>query len=511
MAMNNSGDFEYDDLQGLVCFGYGKLPETCFLLLNIVDAAAAKQWLGKAPISNAVQIKPPPKTAAHLAFTAAGLHQLGLTNAVIEDFPDEFIVGMAGDESRSRRLGDIDENAPSRWLWGGDANNEPHLLLMLYAETNGIKNWRKTVEDGHFATAFKLLKELPTADFRNEEPFGFADGISQPKIDWARQQSTDDHKRDSYSNLLAIGEIVLGYPNEYSQYNPRPLLNPKTEPAAVVLPNAEDQPTLKDFGRNGCFLVLRQLEQDVPKFWQFVDKASGLDATKRQQLAAAMVGRNLDGSPLVAESKEAIPGIDSTDQKNNQFTYNDDTQGRKCPISAHVRRSNPRTGDMTPGKTGWLTRFFKILGFCNKRPDDDLVASSRFHRLLRRGRSYGPVLTPDEAVKADAQIAERGLQFMCLVANISRQFEFVQNAWVINSKFAGLQLEQDPLLGNRHALYSGDSTDHFNRPDSSGLTQKTCALPQFITVRGGGYFFMPGLRAIKYLSALPNPGSGKVS
>lgn len=508
--MNNSGDFEYDDLQGLVRFGYAKLPETCFLLLNIVDTTAAKQWLSQAPISNAVHIDPPPKTAMQIAFTVAGLRQLGLTDAVIESFPDEFIVGMSGDESRSRRLGDIGENAPTRWQWGGDTNKVPHLLLLLYAEKKGIKNWRKTVEDSLFNTAFTLLKELPTADFRNEEPFGFADGISQPKIDWTRQQSTDDHKRDSYSNLLAIGEILLGYPNEYSQYNPRPLFNPATEATAAVLPDAEDQPALKDFGRNGCFLVLRQLDQDVPKFWQFIDKASGLDANKRQQLASAMVGRNLDGTPLVAESKEDIPGIDSTDHIN-RFTYNDDAQGQKCPISAHVRRSNPRTGDMTPGKTNWLTRFFKILGFCNKRPEDDLIASSRFHRLLRRGRSYGPVLTPDAAVKTDAPVAERGLQFICLVANISRQFEFVQNAWVMNSKFAGLQLERDPLLGHRQNLYSGDSTNHFNRPDSSGLTQKTCVLPQFITVRGGGYFFMPGLRAIKYLAALPNPGSSKVS
>jgi len=508
--MRKSGDFEYDDLQGLVRFAYGKLPETCFMLLNIADASAAKQWLSNAPISNAGSIDPLPKTALHIAFTVAGLRQLGLTDTVIESFPDEFIVGMSGDESRSRRLGDVDENAPTRWQWGGDADNLPHVLLLLYAEKNAINNWRKTVEDRFFTTAFTLLKELPTTDFRNAEPFGFADGISQPVIDWTRQQSTDAHDRDSYSNLLAIGEIVLGYPNEYSQYNPRPLFNPKTEPAAMVLPNAEDQPALKDFGRNGCYLVLRQLDQDVLGFWQFADQASDHDSDKRQQLAEAMVGRHLDGSPLVAKSKIDIPGIDSNDA-NNLFTYNDDAQGLKCPISAHVRRANPRTGEMTPGHSNWLTRFLKILGFCNKRPDDDLVASSRFHRLLRRGRSYGPVLSPDAALKPDAPVAERGLQFICLVANISRQFEFVQNAWVMNSKFGGIQLERDPLLGHRRQLYDGDSTNHFNRPDPTGLTQKICALPQFITVRGGGYFFMPGLRAIKYLAALPNHGSGKVS
>ena len=178
--MKKSADFEYDDLQGLVRFGYGNLPETCFMLLNIADASAAKQWLSNAPISNSVSTDPLPKTALHIAFTVAGLRQLDLTDAVIESFPDEFIVGMSGDESRSRRLGDVDENAPTHWQWGGDGNNQPHVLLLLYAEKNSINNWRKTVENSFFTTAFTLLNQLPTTDFRNEEPFGFTDGISQP-------------------------------------------------------------------------------------------------------------------------------------------------------------------------------------------------------------------------------------------------------------------------------------------------------------------------------------------
>ena len=91
----------------------------------------------------------------------------------------------------------------------------------------------------------------------------------------------------------------------------------------------------------------------------------------------------------------------------------------------------------------------------------NLVASSRFHRLLRRGRSYGPALAPKDAIKPQAPVAERGIQFICLVGNISRQFEFVQNAWTMNSKFDGVQNEKDPMLGIREPLMSGESTDHF--------------------------------------------------
>ena len=144
----------------------------------------------------------------------------------------------------------------------------------------------------------------------------------------------------------------------------------------------------------------------------------------------------------------------------------------------------------------------KKLGF-DQKEEEDLVASTRFHRILRRGRSYGPELAPEKAIKADAKVAERGLQFMCLSANILRQFEFVQNAWSMSSKFRGLQQESDPLLGNREALMNGERTDQFNRPNKNGVTQKMYDLPRFVTVKGGGYFFMPGLRALKYIAAVP--------
>jgi deferrochelatase/peroxidase EfeB len=511
--MKNSGEFEYDDLQGLVRFGYGKLTDTCFLLLNVADKEAAKEWLASAPVSNAVKADPKPATALHIAFTAQGLSALGLEETFIESFSDEFITGVAGNESRSRRLGDVDANAPKNWLWGGKSNNIPHVLLLLYAQPNGIEDWRKKVTGKNFSKAFKVLATLPTRDIGPIEPFGFADGISQPEIDWYRQQNTGLYRRNTYSNLLAVGEVLLGYPNEYGQYSLRPLIDPKKDALAnSVLPNAEDRPDLKDFGRNGSFLVLRQLGQDVPSFWKFVDKAAGSDPKKREQLASAMVGRHRDrdGTPLIPETAEDIPGIPADDHIN-RFNYNADPKGNQCPIGAHIRRTNPRTGDLPPGITGFVSWLKKTLGFGSGRLEEDLVASTRFHRLLRRGRTYGPKLSPEDAIKPDAPKAERGLQFICLVANINRQFEFVQNAWVASSKFSGVQQERDPLLGHRTPLMSGEATDQFNRPDPTGPMQKTCHLPQFITVHGGGYFFMPGLRALKYLAALPNKGSDKTS
>ncbi|MBA2483189.1 MAG: peroxidase, partial [Nitrosomonas sp.] len=433
--MRKTSNFQFDDLQGLLRFGHGKLTDTCFLLLNIVNADAAKQWLSKAPISNATAIDPPPDSALQIAFSVDGLRALHLEESIIEGFSDEFIVGMAGDESRSRRLGDVGSNAPEKWDWGGSETKTPHILLLLYAKEGKLESWRAAVEGEFFSQAFHS-KQLPTLHIGEIEPFGFADGISQPTVDWKQKQSTDVHERDRYSNLLAPGEMVLGYPNEYGQYTPRPLIDPKQDQLAVDLPNAVDIPEMKDLGRNGTYLVLRQLGQNVreqgknvPNFWQFLDKETRSVPEKREQLAASMVGRERDGTPLIVEH---IPGISAKDH-GNHFTYDLDPKGNHCPIGAHIRRANPRTGDYPPGVTGFFSRFMRILGFA-QAPEEDLVASTRFHRLLRRGRSYGPALIPEEAIKPDASTVERGLQFICLVANISRQFEFVQNAWIENSK-----------------------------------------------------------------------------
>ncbi len=510
--MKRSDNFKFDDLQGLLRFSHGHLSETCFMLLNITDAAAAKQWLESAPITDAVSTESLPETALQIAFSVAGLRALGLNESVIEQFSDEFFVGMSGDESRSRRLGDISSNAPKNWHWGGDAEQVPHILLLLYAEKEGLEAWRNTIENELFAQAFQLLTLLPTLDIGLIEPFGFADGISQPKIDWAGQQSTNSHDRDDYSNFVAVGEVVLGYPNEYGEYTSRPLIDPGLDERAVELENAEDESALKDLGRNGAYLVLRQLDQDVSGFWQYLDKVTDSVAEKRDQLAASMVGRKLNGTPLVTPLDKPVSGISQREDKkhqfsNNHFTYQDDPDGHQCPLGAHIRRANPRTGDFPHGVTGLISRLIKILGFGLNRPDEDLLAATRFHRILRRGRSYGTLLTPEEAIKADAPRTEHGLQFLCLVANISRQFEFVQNAWMMSSKFSGVHQESDPLSGHRDPLLSGESTAQFTRADPTGPMHKMADLPQFITVRGGAYFFMPGLSAIRYFTSLPANGS----
>jgi deferrochelatase/peroxidase EfeB len=109
------------------------------------------------------------------------------------------------------------------------------------------------------------------------------------------------------------------------------------------------------------------------------------------------------------------------------------------------------------------------------------MSPTRFHRLLRRGREYGD------------ELSEQGLHFICLNSNIARQFEFVQGAWLMSIKFNGANNESDPLLG---------LTPSFSRPRENGLRDRCIDLPQFVTVRGGAYFFLPSVRALRYFATV---------
>ena len=56
------------------------------------------------------------------------------------------------------------------------------------------------------------------------------------------------------------------------------------------------------------------------------------------------------------------------------------------------------------------------------------------------------------------------------------------------------------LLGNRQAIAGCQVTDAFSYSREGGVRHRLREVPQFVTVRGGGYFFLPGLRALNYLA-----------
>jgi len=193
-----------------------------------------------------------------------------------------------------------------------------------------------------------------------------------------------------------------------------------------------------------------------------------------------VVGRHRDGTPLVPTG----PG------GQNDFGFAaEDPQGMACPIGSHVRRSNPRDGRRDEGERG------------DGDPVGTLEGTKR-HRLLRRGRTYGPPHGPGEASGTD-----RGLVFVALNADIERQFEFVQQHWINSPTFARPG-EVDPLVGPNAAPGSGEGLGGaggcFTVPDPF-VRRRYDGLPRFVEVRGGEYFFLPGLAALRWLTSRPLP------
>jgi Dyp-type peroxidase family len=493
---------EFADIQGIVRFGHRRLTAACFYLLEVADAAAARDWLMFAPVTDATERDPPPETALQVALTAVGLRALAMQDDVIAGFSAEFLAGMAAEANRSHRLGDVGSNDPTGWQWGGPGAM-PHVLAMVYATPGRFEAWQHEVTSDTFTRAFRVMHRLPTNDLDGREPFGFADGISQPTIDWERREEFEATRLE-YRNIAALGEFLLGYPNEYGKYTDRPLVKPEADPSGL-LPVAEDDSDRRDLGRNGTYLVLRDLRQDVAGFWEFLDRQRSGTGLTAKDLAEAMVGRTMDGTPLALISCTPIAGVNSDDSSSNNFTFSDDSDGKRCPLGAHIRRANPRNADMPGGPGGAISRLIRTAGFGHHGVRDDLVAPARFHRVLRRGRPYGRETTPEQAPLPGGDEGgdeERGIRFICLNANIARQFEFVQNAWMIGTKFDGLLDESDPLLGNRQFVSGCPAVDGFTYARDGTVRRRLLGLPQFVTVRGGAYFFLPGIRALRYLATV---------
>jgi deferrochelatase/peroxidase EfeB len=522
-------DIDTKDIQAIVKTAFGSLNAANYMLLRVVDPSAARRWLrALAPASLADGLV---DEAYQIAFTAAGLRKLGVEETIMERFSPEFVEGMAADENRSRRLGDIGVNAPAEWEWGvGD--KEPHILLMLLAsDAKRLEALADSMLEQALDAGLSKIDILPTSDMHGLEPFGFADGGSQPSFDWDRPRTPGTKADQDYTNLLALGELLLGYRNEYGLLTERPLLTADEKNAAIL--QRDGHPSDRgDLGLNGSYLVFRQLDQHVVRFWQWVASEAERVGVTMDEMAESMVGRRLDGTPLADLTLgRSIPGVEASDSDTNGFLYDTDPEGLSCPLGAHIRRANPRTGDAPGGKQGLLDSLVVTLGLTFRRDrgatsstlpwprnttvwpfapsEDDAVASARFHRILRRGREYGEKTDRNAALALDpkTQDPKAGINFICLNANIARQFEFIQTAWIASAKFAALSGEQDPLLGNREPFpttpfaATPQRTDGFSRPSAPPNCRHSTELPQFINVRGGAYFFLPSLTALRWIAS----------
>ncbi len=518
---------ESDQIQSLVFGGLGFMPHGEILLIDLADdTPKVRGWLAqilpRVAFDDGRRLKH--DAVLTLALGPGALAKAGLPDDAVESFPAAFLDGMTG-PGRARILGD-DPETP--WWWRTGAPYDLALLVYGRHESSvaGLAREMRRVAkaSGHTVSRAMPLNEIPSAADR-KEPFGFLDGVSQPVI-----RGTYRGLRNADPiHLVEPGEFILGYPDNRGNSPPGPVLKALDDPDNR-LPIRDYDPTdfdgavvdmPREIGRNGSFLVIRQLEQDTEAFHAYCDaEAQALQGRLGAPyvitgdfIGAKLVGRWPDGSSLarnpytpftgsgpleknptrrpesspanaaaiappptpapqaaIAPVKVAktaaikAPAGPAVDPGDNDFLLGtEDPQGLRCPFGAHIRRANPRDS-LDPGS-------------------QDQIDISNRHRIIRVGRTY----VPQEGQKP-------GLMFMCLNGDIERQFEFVQQTWLGSETFHGLSGERDPLAGNRSGCPNG-----YTIPTRDGPVRLK-PMSRFVTPRGGGYFFLPGKRLLEFLS-----------
>jgi len=481
------------DIQGILLSGYAHLNFGSLIFLQVNDAAKAQQWLqqllpqvqsSKSWERRSDRSTVKPETTLNIAFTYAGAKAFNLPEETLASFSPEFKEGMV---KNANILGDTGDSDPQGWDIGGPRNPEVHLLLILFAMNEAAlqafrKEQQKLIEASNGGVAEIALQEGARPQSQ-KEPFGFHDGVSNPIVEGTPKHPEPDQW------VIRTGEFVLGYLNEYGLYPPSPATLAQNDPHGVLPAFPENgAPAFRDFGRHGSYLAYRKLGQDVAGFWKYVaDQVRQLDGTVDSlegiRLASKFVGRWPSGAPLVLSPDRDDPEL----AKENRFTYALDAKGLACPIGAHARRANPRAS------------------IAHNTPEQS-IASSNTHRILRRAFSYGGEtgvgVEHDFDVQAldrgqlpeglPSQGPERGIHFMGINADLRRQFELVQQNWCNNPAFNALYGNKDPMVGDN------DGKESMAIPRNP-LRSRLLDVPRFVTTRGGGYFFLPSITALRFL------------
>lgn len=512
----NTHHIDLEDIQGNIVKGYSRYgyPYARYVFFKFEDPAAGRRFVHHLQklITNGspwVTRENLPVATTNIAFTYSGLKNLGLPVESLHGFPQEFASGM---KARATILGDDRGSSPEHWdpVWHRD--KDVHMFLSINAQTLDARAERYHRIQTLLAESLGRVKQLSghrsdTADdleyqdacaiFENNSPspkehFGYTDGISDPyfkgcgsnpiNVIGGGKPTRHNPKTKAGWKPLETGEFILGYPDETKEL-----------PAA---------PAPKILSMNGTFMVYRKLHQNVGSYNQYIEDVGADFPGGGNLLAAKIAGRWKNGAPLTSfptekeanvfadklESARASMYAAKTDAEKERtrnyfntlkkqltaFNYDEDIEGKRCPMGAHMRRANPR-GALEYG----VTDAYSTPGALSNR-----------RRIIRRGLPYGTV-TDKKSDRGD-----HGIIFMALNASISRQFEFVQQQWINYGNDFKLANEKDPLIGNQ----DGEGSMQVQGSSAESPPFFCPKLPRFVETRGGEYFFIPSLSAIRMIS-----------
>jgi Dyp-type peroxidase family len=441
-------ELDVRDVQGNVLKGYA-FPFAAYAWLHIDESAAGRAWLGKL-LPRVTTAEPwgseKPATTLNVALTFAGLKALEVPDVLLDGFAPEFQEGMA---LRADDLRDTGEDHPDNWD-RGFGTGEASVLVMINAQEQAaldaaVDDLRGELDGSGVAV---LHVETGAVLAGNREHFGFSDGFAQPAVAGDGNVSrAGDGKPEAHGRWeeLALGEFILGYEDEDQQ-----------------LPEAPRGP----LGRNGTYMVYRKLHQHVAEFRRALRERAASFPGGEEALAAKIVGRWRDGTPVILSPDGSDRERHLTPERINDFRYEDDPDGRRCPLGAHIRRVNPRDA------LGWH------------------ATRSRRHRMIRRGMPYGPP-APDGEVD-DGQ--DRGLIFVSFGSSIRRQFEIVQAQWCGDGNIFGLGDDKDWIL-------LADDRPSAKMTIQGDPPRFLVGQPRFVTVRAGEYLLVPSIAGLRELAA----------
>jgi Dyp-type peroxidase family len=436
---------ELDDIQATVLRYRPEPYYGTHVMLHVEDARAGREFLRRLTphVDSAADWWQTGEPWIAVAITYSGLVALGLPEDSLQSFPEAFRVGMS---ARADMLLDHAENDPKHW----DApfgSGLIHIGVSVFSDSR--ETWGRTMalaqQQYEGASGIRVLL---TQDFGAQpgdlNPLGYKDSIGQPAIEGCGVEPLP-----GYGPAIKAGEFILGYPGE----------------AGVPLP----APRPDVLGRNGTFGGLRKYQTRVGAFNRFL-RAHGQTEEERELLAAKLVGRWRSGAPLTLAPTNDDPELGADPMRNNDFTYATDPSGLQVPRGSHMRRMNPRDTEM------------------------EVLTDVNIHRIIRRSTTFGAPYDPT-AVSPQDDEAPRGLYFLFVSAKAMATLEFLQQEWINNGNFMSLGEERDPNIGLQ------EDGAVFTIPQEP-VRRRIHGIDTFNVLRGGEYFFMPSLSALRWLADL---------